>query len=74
LSKSSEKRMLSHLFITDIRDEEITKKIEKSFEEILQEEQEKLMRLISEADETVDIKQLYSKYNPRMTDNTFFGE
>jgi|TARA_B100001079_G_scaffold62004_1_gene52618 hypothetical protein len=66
--------MLSHLFITDIRDEEITKKIEKSFEEILQEEQEKLMRLISEADETVDIKQLYSKYNPRMTDNTFFGE
>ncbi|HJO48498.1 MAG TPA: hypothetical protein QF625_06115 [Candidatus Scalindua sp.] len=74
MSKSSEKRMLSHLFITDIRDEEITKKIEKSFEEILQEEQEKLMRLISEADETVDIKQLYSKYNPRMTDNTFFGE
>jgi len=66
--------MLSHLFITDIRDEEITKKIEKSFEEILQEEQEKLMRLISEADETVDIKQLYSKYNPRMTVNTFFGE
>jgi hypothetical protein len=50
--------MLSHLFITDIRDEEITKKIEKSFEEILQEEQEKLMRLISEADETRDIKQL----------------
>ncbi len=67
-------RMLSSLFITDIRDEEITKKHEKSFQEILQEEQEKLLRLISEADETVDIKQLYSKYNPRMTDNTFFGE
>jgi hypothetical protein len=66
--------MLSHLFTTDIRDEEITKKTEKSFEEILQEEQEKLMRLISEADETVNIKQLYSKCNPRMTNNTFFGE
>ncbi len=66
--------MLSRLFITDIRDEEITKKHEKSFQEILQEEQEKLLRLISEADETVDIKQLYSKYNPRMTDITFFGE
>ncbi len=60
-------RMLSHFFTTDIRDEEITKKYEKSFGEILQEEQEKLLRLISEADETVDIKQLYSKYNPRMT-------
>jgi arginine deiminase len=67
-------RMLSHLFITDIRDEEITKKHEKSFQEILQEEQEKLLRLISEADETVDMKQLYSKYNPRMIDDTFFGE
>jgi len=66
--------MLSHLFITDIRDEVITKKHEKSFQEILQEEQEKLLRLISEADETVNIKQLYSKYNSRMTDDTFFGE
>jgi hypothetical protein len=67
-------RMLSHFFTTEIRDEEIARKYEKSFEEILQEEQEKLMRLISEADETVNIKQLYSKYNPRMTGNTFFGE
>ncbi len=67
-------RMLSYIFTTDISDEEITKKYEKSFQEILQEEQEKLLRLISEADETVDIKQLYSKYNPRMTDGTFFGE
>lgn len=67
-------RMLSHLFTTDIREEEITKKYEKSFQEILQEEQEKLLRLISEADETLDMKQLYSKYNPRMTDDTFFGE
>jgi hypothetical protein len=67
-------RMLSHFFTTEIRDEEIARKYEKSFEEILQEEQEKLMRLISEADETVNMKQLYSKYNPRMTGNTFFGE
>ncbi len=67
-------RMLSHFFTTDIRDEEITKKYEKSFGEILQEEQEKLLRLISEADETVNMKQLYSKYNPRMTGEIFFGE
>ena len=32
------------------------------------------MSLASITDETVDIKQLYSKYNPRMTDDTFFGE
>jgi succinate dehydrogenase flavin-adding protein (antitoxin of CptAB toxin-antitoxin module) len=67
-------RMLSHFFTTEIRDEEITKKYEKSFQEILQEEQEKLLRLISEADETVNMKQLYSKYNPRMTGEIFFGE
>ncbi len=66
--------MLSHFFTTEIRDEEITRKYEKSFDEILQEEQEKLMRLISEADETVIIKQLYGKYNPRKTGDTFFGE
>ncbi len=66
--------MLSHFFTTDIRDEEITKKYEKSFGEILQEEQEKLSRLISEADETVNMKQLYSKYNSRMTGEIFFGE
>ncbi len=66
--------MLSHFFTTDIRDEEITNKYEKSFEEILQEEQEKLLQLISEADETVNMKQLYSKYNPRMTGDIFFGE
>ena len=59
-------RMLSHFFTTEIRDEEITKKYEKSFQEILQEEQEKLMRLISEADETINMKQIYSKFNPRM--------
>ena len=67
-------RMLSQAITTEIRDKEITSKYEKSFEEILRKEQEKLMRLISEADETVNIKQLYSKYNPRMTGDTFFGE
>ncbi len=67
-------RMLSHCFTKEIRGEKITRKYEKSFQEILQEEQEKLLRLISEADETVNIKQLYSKYNQRMTGNTFFEE
>jgi hypothetical protein len=67
-------RMLSHCFTKEIRDEEITRKYEKSFDEILQEELEKIIRLISEEDETVNIKQLYSKYNPRMTGNSFFGE
>ncbi len=67
-------RMLSHFFTKEVRDEEITRKYEKSFDEILQEELEKIIRLISEGDETVNIKQLYSKYNPRMTGNTFFEE
>ncbi len=67
-------RMLSQCFTKEIRDEAITRKYEKSFDEILQEELEKIIRLISEEDETVNIKQLYSKYNPRMTGNTFFEE
>ena len=67
-------RILSHFFTTEIRDEEIAKKYEKSFGEILQEEQEKLMRLISEADETINMKQFYSKYNPRMTGKSFHEE
>ena len=67
-------RMLSQCFTTEIRDEEITRKYEKSFDKILQEELGKIIRLISEEDETVNIKQLYSKYNPRMTGNTFFEE
>ncbi len=67
-------RILPHFFTTDIRDEEITKKYEKSFEEILQEEQEKLIRLISEAENTENIKQIYYKYNPRMIDDQFFED
>ena len=65
-------RLFPHFFTTVTRDEEITKKYEKSFEEILQEEQDKLMRLISEAEETENIKQFYHKYNPRMIDDPFF--
>ncbi len=67
-------RILPHFFTTDIRDEEITQKYEKSFEEILQEEQEKLMRLISEAENTENIKQIYYKYNSRMIDGQFFED
>ena len=67
-------RILPHFFTTDIRDEEITQKYEKSFEEILQEEQEKLIRLISEAENTQNIKQIYYKYNPRMIDDQLFED
>ncbi len=67
-------RILPHFFTTDIRDEEITQKYEKSFEEILQEEQEKLIRLISEAENTENIKQIYYKYNPRMIDDQLFED
>ncbi len=67
-------RILPHFFTTDIRDEEITQKYEKSFEEILQEEQEKLIRLISEAENTQNIKQIYYKYNSRMIDDQLFED
>lgn len=67
-------RILPHFFTTDIRDEEITQKYEKSFEEILLEEQEKLMRLISEAENTENMEQLYHQQNPRMIDDLFFEE
>ena len=67
-------RILPHFFTTDIRDGEITQKYEKSFEEILLEEQEKLIRLISEAENTQNIKQIYYKYNPRMIDDQFFED
>ncbi len=67
-------RILPHFFTTEIRDEEITQKYEKSFEEILQEEQEKLMRLISEAENTENVKQFYHQCNPRMIDDLFADE
>jgi len=67
-------RILPHFFTTDIRDEEITQNNEKSFEEILQQEQEKLMRLISEAENTEKIQQFYHQYNPRMIDDLFFED
>ncbi len=47
-------RIFSHFFKTEICDEEITQKYEKSFDGIFREEQEKLMRLISEAENTED--------------------
>jgi succinate dehydrogenase flavin-adding protein (antitoxin of CptAB toxin-antitoxin module) len=67
-------RILPHFFTTDIRDEEITQKYEKSFEEILREEQEKLMRLISEAENTENMEQFYHQQHPRMIDGLFFEE
>ncbi len=68
-------RILPYFLTPDVHDEEKTSKCEKSFEEILREEQEKLMRLISEEPETIDdIKQFYHIYNQRMIDNSFFDE
>jgi hypothetical protein len=67
-------RILPHFFTTDIRDEEITQKNGKSFEEILRDEQEKLMRLISEAGNAEDMEQFYRPLNPRLVDDLFFEE
>ncbi|MBC8552734.1 MAG: hypothetical protein H8D23_24170 [Candidatus Brocadiales bacterium] len=67
-------RILPHFFTTEIRDEEITQKHEKSFEEILREEQEKLMRLISEAENTENIEQFYHQHNSRMIDDLFLED
>ncbi len=68
-------RILPHVITPEVRDDENTGKCEKSFEEILREEQENLMRLISEEPDTInDIKQLYHIYNQRMIDNQFFDE
>ncbi len=67
-------RILPHFFTTDIRDEETTQKHEKSFEEILREEQQKLIRLISEAENTGNMEQFYRPLNPRMADDMFFEE
>ncbi|MBC8555061.1 MAG: hypothetical protein H8D23_36060 [Candidatus Brocadiales bacterium] len=67
-------RILPHFFTTEIRDEEITQKHEKSFEEILREEQQKLMRLISEAENTENMEPFYHELNPRMIDGISFEE
>lgn len=67
-------RILPHFFTTEVCDEETTQNYEKSFEEILREEQEKLIRLISEAENTEDIKQFYHQCNPRMIDDLFFED
>ncbi len=68
-------RILPNFFVTtDICDEEITQKYEKSFDEILGEEQEKLMRLISEAENTEKMEQFYRPLNPRLVDDSFFEE
>ena len=67
-------RILPHFFTTEICEEEITQKYEKSFDEILREEQEKLMRLISEAENTENMEQFYRPLNPRLVDDLFFEE
>ena len=67
-------RILPHFFTTEICEEEITQKYEKSFDEILREEQEKLMRLISEAENTEDEEPIYHQLNPRLIDDLFSEE
>lgn len=67
-------RILPHFFITDICDEEVTQKYEKSFEQVIQEEQEKLIRLISAAESTENIEQFYNQYNPRMLDDLYYED
>ena len=64
-------RILPHFFTTEICEEEITQKYEKSFDEILREEQEKLMRLISDAENTEDEEPIYHQLNPRLIDDLF---
>ncbi len=64
-------RILPRFFTTDIQGEEMTQKDEKSFEAVLQEEQEKLMRLILEAENAGNIKQFYFPSHPRMIDGLF---
>ncbi len=64
-----------HVFpCTDGLDNEITKEQEKSFDQILQEESDRLIQLISEVQGSGDIEQLYLKYNPRATDHHKFPE
>ncbi len=68
-------RILPHFLTPEVDDKEETKKCEKSFEQILREEQEKLMRIISEEPETIDdVKQFYHSYKHRMIGNSFFDK
>jgi hypothetical protein len=61
-----------HVFsCPDVLDKDITKEQEKSFDKILQEENARLIQLISEVQGNRDIEQLYLKYNPRTTDYMF---
>jgi len=54
--------------------EEITQEQKKSFDQILQEENDRLIQLISEVKGNSDIEQLYLKYNPRAIDHYKFPE
>lgn len=61
-----------HVFsCPDILNEEITKEQEKSFDKILQEENDRLIQLISEVQGNIDIDQLYLQYNPRTIGHIF---
>ncbi len=62
-------------FNTKICGEEITnKKIDKTFDEILQEEQAKLMQIVSKMEKKWTIKHLYQKYDLKPKYFSLFNE
>ncbi len=67
-------RVFQDYFKAELLEEEIIQEQEKSFDKILQEENARLMQLMSEKPENVNIEKLYKKYYTRMTDNMFFDE
>ncbi len=68
-------RILPHFLTSEVDDEGKTKKCEKSFEQILREEQEKLMKIISEELETFGAdKQVEYVYNLGVVDDSFVDD
>lgn len=67
-------RVFQDYFKAEFLEEEIIQEQEKSFDKILQEENARLMQLMSGKPENVNIEKLYKKYYTRMTDNMFFDE
>ncbi len=67
-------RVFQDYFKAELLEEEIIQEQEKSFDKILQEENARLMQLMAEKPENVNIEKLYKKYYTRMTDNMFFDE
>ena len=68
-------RLFLGLFNTKICGEEITnKKIDKTFDEILQEEQSKLMQMVSKMEKKWTTEHLYQKYDLKPKYHSPFNE